>query len=175
MRPRPRPRLRPAPPLGVRVGARAPLPGPQPWKRPASPQRPCKPCPRPCAPSKVAGPLRPRPLPPLRTGLLHARPAHTDRSLGSSHCTKGDRKSIWISGSLSGSQQHGRSTRYSPLILTRRLRAIDSHQHVRNSNHRLCALPRSPQGPQSDVRRRASNLVKHQWPNGSRSLAWVPA
>lgn len=30
-------------------------------------------------------------------------------------------KSIWISGSLSGSQQHGRSTRYSPLIQTHRL------------------------------------------------------
>ena len=84
-------------------------------------------------------------------------------------------KSIWISGSLSGSQQHGRSTRYSPLIPTRRLRAIDSHQHVCNPDRGLCALPRSPQGPQSDVRRKASNHVKHRWPSGSRSLAWVPA
>ena len=42
-------------------------------------------------------------------------------------------------GSLSGSQQQGRSTRYSPLIRTRRLQAIDGHQCEYNS------------GPRSDV------------------------
>ena len=73
-------------------------------------------------------------------------------------------KSIWISGSLSGSQQHGRSTRYSPLIRTRRLRVIDGHQRVGNSDRWVDALPQSPLDPQCDVRRRASNAVEHQRP-----------
>jgi hypothetical protein len=78
-------------------------------------------------------------------------------------CVQGE-KSIWISGSLSGSQQHGRSTRYSPLIRTRRLRVIDGHQRVGNSDRWVDALPQSPLDPQCDVRRKASNAVEHQRP-----------
>jgi hypothetical protein len=61
-------------------------------------------------------------------------------------------------------QQHGRSTRYSPLIRTRRLRVIDGHQRVGNSDRWVDALPQSPQDPQCDVRRKASNAVEHQRP-----------
>ena len=67
-------------------------------------------------------------------------------------------------GSLSGSQQQGRSTRYSPLIRTRRLQAIDGHQCENNSRPRSKRAPRRPQALQCDTGCKASNVIKHRQP-----------
>ena len=67
-------------------------------------------------------------------------------------------------GSLSGSQQQGRSTRYSPLIRTRRLQAIDGHQCESNSRPRSKRAPRRPQAFQYDTGCKASNVIKHRQP-----------
>ena len=67
-------------------------------------------------------------------------------------------------GSLSGSQQQGRSTRYSPLIRTRRLQAIDGHQCEYNSRPRHERVPRRPQALQCDTGCKASNAITHRQP-----------